>query len=713
MDVFDDNPKKILIFLLTFIFLVMYYVDVDDSQFPFLYGKLENAYYQNYWVSARYDNPSRSEFDDLLITVHIPAYVSTVNDAELLVTIENQSVNQDWEGNIVVNTQSDVNLLMRVINDDAIAIQGKNAIAFAPIVPHTTVSKGTWLRIAPGSNDALPKIINFTFEAIKICEKVDQSSSSNDVSQPPAPSEDECNGETAAFTPTGVTYATINSNKTIAQSFIKKILLPPWSNGVLFATALVSSGLIIWAVERKRTTPRQDTPIYRFVSKTPPWLTKLILYSLYIGIAIWLLISSVNVVVIYMGHKDSISRSTFLKEMGVPLLWPLLLIFVVYVVSWFFAELDKKLDSTERSSSVDLQNQPSVVRRKDHLKNLVTRLKRKIRRQEDNNVAPVSERITQGACQKKLDQYQNDLQNKLEPWDFYVQEAFRKQEWIDLDDGTSGQIYRELNEIAKGIEILLRISYGIPCYKGVEDIHREVVSFLTNIEKRFKTLLLRRTGQQLTKNIELLKGLFKPDEKYGPSVNYYKTADLNSDSKSKQIMRADEALPIAQNQLRNFWERKTNECLKLIDEGIVKCDPTKIDDAKKDFQDLPGRDRTITLGVEFPEELIRRMETRLQEINALYKAMKSKEAADKAFEDEDLKNAFKHLQHARTEYCDSDEFKKTQDKFREKASEQIDEILDRPDHTEQSLDDAAELLCDNWLKAKFEPRIQELRDVPE
>lgn len=208
-----SNPRFLLNFtLLTTLLFSAYYAP------PFsLYDGLEKSYFESFWLTDPSD-PLRNQYCDLRINAQIPQYLSSFVEREIVVSVENISTTEAASAIIIVKPEVSSSELKSVfifqsaqasIND---RYEGSSSLQFDNIPPRGVETKNLTVKVSPKLEEKTE--VDFQFYLWKA----------------------DCDED--LLTPNTRIRATVDADKTIIQSFLQVLLLPPLANGVLPLIAL-------------------------------------------------------------------------------------------------------------------------------------------------------------------------------------------------------------------------------------------------------------------------------------------------------------------------------------------------------------------------------------------------------------------------------------------------------------------------------------------
>jgi hypothetical protein len=204
----------------------------------FLYEKLQNFYNQTFWDSAY-----QVTYEDLEIKVRAPKYIASFVQREMIISVQNKGADDTeaadsvpvYEFDIVVVAQHEGNPVILPIRSEfsnsGFEFAGSNVIPFGRIPDQGILTRQVWVR-QPLSYSSTPitGTITLSFFILEPNKTI------------PTPLvEITGSNESCINNPCLI----IDPHRTIQQSLIQTIMLPPWSNGFLVALAL----LFAWAAE--------------------------------------------------------------------------------------------------------------------------------------------------------------------------------------------------------------------------------------------------------------------------------------------------------------------------------------------------------------------------------------------------------------------------------------------------------------------------------
>ncbi|MEW5987974.1 MAG: hypothetical protein AB1791_15180 [Chloroflexota bacterium] len=239
--------------VLAVIFLWLYYTPP-----VFLYDRLEKAYYGHYW-----SGPLAERTNELNIEIRIPQYISSFVANEVLVSVKNITTTEPITKigyitpTLIIEAEEGV-LLMQSEEDRKTSFEGSSVLAFGALPPHASATKSLWLKASPEQSG--PVELDFYLVGKKL----------------------------KPLRPQVPTIIIVNRNKTIAQAFVRTILLPPLANGFLPALALFFSLLLegsLRSTDKKKTKWKRKIPQNRV-----QWIFWLKRWSIDLGMSFLLLV---------------------------------------------------------------------------------------------------------------------------------------------------------------------------------------------------------------------------------------------------------------------------------------------------------------------------------------------------------------------------------------------------------------------------------------
>jgi hypothetical protein len=205
-------PKERLGWLLGLVLIFLFFEAYYASP-GFLYEKLENAYYENFY---RGDPVKDEKITSLQMEVRLPQYIASLVEREVLVTFRNVTSQELTDINFIIVGQTveepkeNIALITKTLPSDE-ATADASVISIEVIPPYSTITRSIWIKVPPGQKGEVQMQFHLMMEGIDTASPVFID---------------------------GQTVVEINSSKTITQSFVQALLLPPWSNGLLPILAL-------------------------------------------------------------------------------------------------------------------------------------------------------------------------------------------------------------------------------------------------------------------------------------------------------------------------------------------------------------------------------------------------------------------------------------------------------------------------------------------
>lgn len=219
-------------------FFVVYYLPPF-----FLYGRVQKAYYNGYSLTA----PSQLLNSKLMFDLQTPKYISNFLQREVIISVRND----DAERNLALLVQATMNKesVTLPIQVEKISTEFEqdsvNLIDLGAIPKNGTVTKQFWIRTPTYLTDTTKIALSFLV-SIDMAAPQALRFNEQDINQ----------GETCECPyPSGCICVTNESTKTVEQSLVQTILLPPWSNGLLITLALIVAWGFEWIWEKKKVSP--------------------------------------------------------------------------------------------------------------------------------------------------------------------------------------------------------------------------------------------------------------------------------------------------------------------------------------------------------------------------------------------------------------------------------------------------------------------------
>lgn len=179
-------------------FLVYYFLPSP------LFHQLENAYLEHFWQGE----PKEIQGTELEIEIRVPRYVSSFVEREIVMSIRNLTDSSISAG-IIVSIEDALAIVRADTEIAASTYSGSSTVPFGIIPPKGTITRGLWFQPLIAEQESIHL-------AFYLQTGADVKSLTN-----------------------GRTSIAVSSEKTLVQSFIRVLLLPPWLNLFLPITALI------------------------------------------------------------------------------------------------------------------------------------------------------------------------------------------------------------------------------------------------------------------------------------------------------------------------------------------------------------------------------------------------------------------------------------------------------------------------------------------
>lgn len=240
-------PRHRLPWMVTGVIIIFLMV----AYYNLFYSQLETSYFGNFWI-----NHPVEELEYIDLTLYVPRHVSNLSEREMLISITNtysEPVNVVLATSAAVDeehAEDSVVLIREGSTVEPNTYVGSSDITFNSIPPGAIQTRQMWIKTLGQIEGDIELLVSIGITRARDgsplfwgADGVDESNSSDLENYVPRLDEISFDNTTIIETAAG---------RTISQSLLRLILLPPWSNGLIPLLVIVSVYLFNLGEFRKK-----------------------------------------------------------------------------------------------------------------------------------------------------------------------------------------------------------------------------------------------------------------------------------------------------------------------------------------------------------------------------------------------------------------------------------------------------------------------------